>query len=361
MSNKVLKVLLIEDNPGDVRLIQELLKGTKIQQFHVEHVDHLSSGLERLAQGDIDIILLDLFLPDSNGLNSFVKINKLSPHIPIVVLTGLDDDGVALQAVSSGAQDYLVKGKVNSELLNRTLRYAIERKQIEEKILRYQMRLRSMALELTLLEERERREIATVIHDQVSQSLAVCRIKLLQFMEQESISREMKELEEIQKIIEESIQFTRSLTFELSPPILYELGIESAIDWLCEDFQKKYSLQVKFTDDRQPKSIGHEIEVILFKTVRELLMNIVKHAHAKTSWISLAKEDSFIKIDVGDDGIGMASNIMDFTQTKGFGLFNVQERLASIGGSLKIQSSPGQGTEVTLFAPLCFRYEHLAV
>ncbi len=130
----VLKVLLIEDNAGDAHLIQEMLLEADGSMFELESVDRLSTGLERLATGDIDVVLLDLGLPDSSGLDTFIKVHAQASEVAIVVLTGLDDTELAINAVHEGAQDYLPKSQLDSELLVRSTRYAIERKRAEAEI-----------------------------------------------------------------------------------------------------------------------------------------------------------------------------------------------------------------------------------
>jgi two-component system cell cycle sensor histidine kinase/response regulator CckA len=125
-------VLLVEDNPGDARLILELLGDLQSQAFDLERVDRLDDGIARLARAGVDVVLLDLGLPDSQGLDTFVRARREAPDEPIVVISGLDDERVALEAVRSGAQDYLVKGRLEGKLLARVLRCAIERKRAEE-------------------------------------------------------------------------------------------------------------------------------------------------------------------------------------------------------------------------------------
>ena len=150
MVDKPINVLFIEDNPGDARLIRELLAEGGGERFHLECVDRLSTGLERLVEGGIDIVLLDLGLPDSQGLDTLHRVIAEVPEVPItVVLTGTDDEELAVQAVRAGAQDYLIKGQIENNLVVRAMRYAMERYQI-------QVVLRSLALidELTGLYNR---------------------------------------------------------------------------------------------------------------------------------------------------------------------------------------------------------------
>lgn len=126
-----MRVLLIEDNEDDVYLIREILADRKEARFDVESVDRLDQGLKHLVEGRVDIVLLDLSLPDSHGLGTFEKTHAAGKDLPIIVLTGLDDEGVAMQAMRAGAQDYLVKNRMDGDLLVRAIRYAVERKGTE--------------------------------------------------------------------------------------------------------------------------------------------------------------------------------------------------------------------------------------
>jgi len=145
MEEKTIRVLLVEDNPGDARLIQELLSEKGSGSFHLDRADRLDKGLERLASADADLVLLDLSLPDSQGLDTLGAVLAAAPQVPVIVLTGLDDEAVALEAVRRGAQDYLVKGQIDSGLLCRAARYATKRKQIERALRESEERFRDLA------------------------------------------------------------------------------------------------------------------------------------------------------------------------------------------------------------------------
>ena len=150
MSDRPVTVLLVEDNPGDIRLIQEMLADVEDERFELEYADRLSTGLDYLGTREIDVVLLDLSLPDSQGFDTLHRVITALPEMPIiVVLTGTDDEKLAVQAVRAGAQDYLVKGQIDGNLLIRAVRYAMERHQI-------QVALRGLALidELTGLYNR---------------------------------------------------------------------------------------------------------------------------------------------------------------------------------------------------------------
>jgi PleD family two-component response regulator len=144
--NKPIKILLIEDSAADVRLIQEMMNDTHMSHI-IEVAERLSSGISKLSKQDIDVVLLDLGLPDSERLNTFTRVSAKAPRVPVVVLTGLNDEEIAVRAVSLGAQDYLVKGQINGPLLIRAIRYAIERKRMEEELRKYTEHLEDMVME----------------------------------------------------------------------------------------------------------------------------------------------------------------------------------------------------------------------
>jgi signal transduction histidine kinase/DNA-binding NarL/FixJ family response regulator len=139
-----IKVLLVEDNPGDARLLREALAELSSARFELTHVHRLSEALRRVDEDRFEIILLDLSLPDAHGLDTVVWVHGQVPHLPIVVLTGLEDEKLAAETLRQGAQDYLVKGKVDGNLLERSIRYAIERKRAEEEIQQNLRRLRAL-------------------------------------------------------------------------------------------------------------------------------------------------------------------------------------------------------------------------
>jgi PAS domain S-box-containing protein len=232
------------------------------------------------------------------------------------------------------------------------VRDVTERKRADERVLTYQEQLRSLAAELSVSEERERRRIATELHDHISQTLAITKIKLGMAQKITSPSDWVGSLNEIGELIDQAIQYTRSLTFELSPPILYELGLEAAVEWLTEQIQEKHGIQIDFEDDRQPKPMNEEIRLTLFKATRELLINIVKHAQASKAKVSIWREDISIRIRVEDDGVGFStSEDKQLGKTTEFGLFNIRERIKYLGGEIEVESEPGRGTRVTLSAP----------
>ena len=231
-----------------------------------------------------------------------------------------------------------------------------ERKKAEEEFMNYQNQLRSLASKLSSAEEQERRRIATYLHDNIGHSLAMCKINLGLLRESLSIAQRDGYLDKVYRLIEQTIQLTRSLTSELSPPVLYELGLSAAIESLVEDVSEQYGIRVnvKSTKANQIKKCNSDLQILLFHATRELLANIIKHAQAQNVKISIRRYNNKIRIDVKDDGVGFdTSQVFSANTTKGgFGLFNIRERFDHFGGHLNIQSQPGCGTCVTIVVPL---------
>jgi signal transduction histidine kinase len=238
-------------------------------------------------------------------------------------------------------------------LLNQEIRV---RKIAESQVAAYQENLRSLASALSLAEERERRRLSVYLHDQIGHTLALANIKLEEL--QKSIPGQCPEwpageLEKTGSLLEQAIRDTRSLTFKISSPILYELGLEAALEWLTEQVTKDHGLATRFVTDGQPHPLDDDVRVILYQAVGELLVNVVKHARAQHIEVSMRREGGTLKVEVGDDGAGFQVPQTELRrQGCGFGLFSIRERLRPLGGLLDVQSAPGAGTHVILTVPL---------
>ncbi len=227
-----------------------------------------------------------------------------------------------------------------------------KRKKDEELIRFYQGRLSLLASRLALVEEKERQKIALDLHDNIGQILALANLRLGE-LRRTSGGEFRDSVGQILGLIEQSIKYTRSLAFELCPFILYEMGLEPALEWLGQEFLKKHGIAFCIRDDGQPKPLNDEVRIILFKCTRELLTNVVKHAQARNVRVSIERKENSIQISVEDDGVGLDTGGSNGPYMKsGLGLFSVRERLRNIGGRIDIRSEPGPGTRITLTAPL---------
>ena len=225
-----------------------------------------------------------------------------------------------------------------------------ERKLAQERIIADQKQLRLLTAELLLTEERERHEIATALHDSLGPILAFSKREIGTL--QKSAPTEIAEaLKNISDNISQAVKQTRTLTFDLSPPTLYTLGFEIAIEELVEMFCQEHKLEYSFRNSDEPKPLTDPVKVLLYRSIREMLINIAKHAKANLVKIALSRADNDIEITIEDDGKGFDASAMK-EKSKGLGLFSVRERLRHIGGKLEIESKRGKGTHTTLTAPL---------
>ena len=215
-------------------------------------------------------------------------------------------------------------------------------------------RLRSLASQLTLVEERERREIASQLHDGVGQSLALAKMRLLEFQSTLTEPDARASLEGVRDLLDEAIHHTRSLTFEISPPVLYELGFEAAVGWLVDRFEERHGIPCDAEGVEHVGPLSEETRVVMFHAVREVLFNVAKHGQARAVTVSASNRDGFVRTIVEDDGVGfdVAHVASASNDAAGFGIFNIRQRLEGLGGRCNIESAPGKGTCVTLEAPL---------
>lgn len=256
-----------------------------------------------------------------------------------------------LEAINQELENKIRERTASYQRTNDALKNEISRRTKAEVELRgYHERLRSLSSKLLLTEERERRRIATEIHDRIGQSLALCKIRLGILM-QSSVHPQVHEgLLEFRRLIEQTIRDTRTLTFELSPPVLYELGLEAAVEWLAEKMEQQHELKILVEYNGKQEGIDNEIRVFAYQAVRELLFNIAKHADASHATVTIGGSDEAVFIGVIDNGNGFKGSPSDHqvSQDEGFGLFSIREHLRSIGGQMEIESEPAKGTHVTL-------------
>lgn len=212
---------------------------------------------------------------------------------------------------------------------------------------------KALALKVPLDIESERRRIARGLHDQVGNALAMAKMGLGELRRQHSDDATLEAIEEIERQTAKAMQEIRSLTFELSSPVLYELGLEAALKSLGRRLAERHEIAFEFSNDDQSKPLPEARQVILYRIVEELMVNVVKHAWASQVRIAVERAAEQIRITVEDDGVGVESVEGKLPGPDGgFGLFGVRQRLAHIDGKLEIGSAFPSGTRATISAPL---------
>jgi signal transduction histidine kinase len=200
-------------------------------------------------------------------------------------------------------------------------------------------------------EELQRRQLATALHDGVGQILAMARIKLSTLRARIYPDSAIELLNDLQESLDEAISATRSLTTEISPPILYQLGLGAALEGLVETFRIRHGLPAVYREEGRAEPLNVETRIFLYQSTRELLMNALKHAEAAGVIVACVRHDDTIAITVTDDGVGFTPP--DSGRSPGsYGLFSIAERMHHLGGTITISSIPKQGTTIELIAPI---------
>lgn len=219
-----------------------------------------------------------------------------------------------------------------------------ERKHAEARERQHLAKLSAMAAELTTAEERERRRLAEELHDRVGQPLAVALMHLCA-----AGGTSDGDLAPVRKLLEAAARQVRSVTTELAPPILYELGLESALRWQFDELESQYDISIDQRLQLDESGMSPEAKMVLFRAARELIMNVVKHAQTDTATVQLESSADRTTLLVKDDGVGFNTN--DTRINQGFGLFSLCERVPYLGGRIDIRSEVGTGTQVELSIP----------
>lgn len=393
MTQSSVHILLIEDNLAEARFLQEVLRQYEFQDFHIFHVQRLNEALQELEQkksSDLyDIVLLDLTLPDSNGLSSLVDIMQSQPTLPIVVLTNTNDDDLAVEAVKKGAQDYLVKKQVNDKVLLRSIRYAIERKQVLETLREVNHTLENRVQESTteLIRAKEinrfKSEFVSMLSHDIRNPLnAILLAAGLLKNSDETISQE-KKLSHY-KVIRSAIKNMALLLDEASFIGKADSGkLECqrtllSIKNICLEVIENVTLSLEEKEiDLIFTTSGEVIDVLcnenlLHHILDNLIFNAIKYSPSQSTInfnLSFTKE--FFIFDIKDEGVGIplkeqpyifqpfhrASNIGSIPGT-GLGLAIVKKCVDMLNGEVMLESEVGFGSTFTVKIPTIYQYRY---
>ena len=335
------RLVLVGSNPAADRetgISNKQLYGKTVEEaFPNLASTQVPETYKRVARGELGTQSFEMAYQDQRVTGFFeVRVFRTGPGT-IVVAFGDISERVKIQQALKSSQDEL-----ESQVERRTA-------QLQERT----RQLRALASELTQAEERERRRIARLIHDQLQQMLVAALLNA-GMLKQKLPGEAPHELDHIERIIRDSIQITRTLTSELSPAVLHQCGLAAALKWLSPWCEEKYGLQVA-VEVEENVDPGLDVSVTLFLSVRELLFNAVKYSGVKSAALRMWRnpEDGIIRIEVSDQGAGFDVEVVRAREgtTGGFGLFNIRERLELLGGGLETKSTPGTGSRFILWVP----------
>jgi len=390
-----LRILLVEDSPSDAVLLQECLTQNDLGQFKFIHLENLAGALELLRRDVFDVLLLDLSLPDSHGSETFLRVRAAAPHLPIVVLTSVEDEDVGLEAVRQGIQDYLIKGQAYGRQTARSIRYAIERKRTEEALkqaeaaleqqrddLEHHVRERTAELSdtnkalqgeivqrqraeeahrqvlrrLSEAQETERGRISRELHDRLGQDLTTLKLGLQLLRKQGPFTPQVQEsIGKLEVLAEGLMRDLHRLAWELRPSTLDDLGLELALQRYATEWSENSKIVVDFhSDGLEGRRLPLEFETALYRVAQEALTNVLRHAKSERVSLLLERRTEQVSLIVEDNGTGFdAEALWQAPSTQGkLGLLGMSERVKLLGGMFTIESSPGNGTTVFARLPL---------
>ncbi|WP_088344080.1 MULTISPECIES: ATP-binding protein [Rhodomicrobium] len=345
---KEVLLLLVEDNLGDARLLREMLRENDMQLTELTHVESLHAAESYLATESPDIILVDLGLPDAQGMEAVRRAHAAAPRVPLVVLTGLDDEGLATHALQEGAQDYLVKGQIEPRALMRALRYAIERKRLEQmkdefvSSVSHELRtpLTSISGSLGLLMGKAAGELPDAIAELIGIAHTNCQ----------RLVRLVNDILDINKMESGQVQFRFS---QVNVRRLVEQSIEAN-----RGFAEGYGVGILLEDGPVAGEV-HADPDRLAQVVTNLLSNAIKFSPAgRQVAVAIGRERDKLRISVRDHGPGIANDFRqriferfaqaDATNTRekggtGLGLSIVKQVIERLGGEVGFSDAPGGG------------------
>ncbi len=364
------RILLVEDNPGDARLLRETLREAEGFPFVLSHAERLADAAALLAESPADVVLLDLSLPDAHGLDTVRRMLDAAPEIPIIVLTGTDDERLALQAVHAGAQDYLAKGRVEGPLLARSIRYAIERKGLERervRLLRSEQEARATAEAAV----QARDEVLRVVSHDLGNYLSAAAVNAAVLL------RLVPEGDPIRQRVS-GIRDALAQTQRLRQDLLDVASIEAGRLAVEPEPHDPGVLLGEALELFAPVAAEHRLDLVLpadlplvrvdrtrvLQVLGNLIGNAVKFTRAGGRIELRAQpEEEFVRISVADSGSGIPPESLPHVFDRfwkvregnrhgaGLGLAIARGIVEAHGGEIRVESTAGQGTTFSFTLP----------
>jgi signal transduction histidine kinase len=343
-------ILMVDDQPA------KLLSYEVILNELGENLIKANSGreaLELLLKEDIAVVLMDVSMPEIDGfeLADMIRQHPRFQKTAIIFISGVHlTDLDRLKGYERGAVDYL-SVPVNPELLRAKVSVFadLHRKTHQLELLNRQ--LRTLSSNLIATQDDERRRIARELHDSLGQELSAAKMMTDKIVMLNRSPEARNEAVEISKLIDDAIQQVRSISYLLHPPLLDEIGLQSALQFYLEGFTKRSGIEVML--DMQPSNfprLALEMETAIFRIVQEAVTNVFRHSGAREAWVTLVKDDTRIVGTVRDNGKGISDGVMEGRLDRiGVGIGGMQQRVKEFGGDLRIgNANPGTFVEVTV-------------
>lgn len=343
-----LTILVVEDSQPDYVIFCEYLSISSLPVKSIVRANSLQESISILGNKsfEADLIFMDLTLPDSKGLDSFIQINSKKPCTPIIVLSGLSDIQVALSAIAKGAQDYLLKGEFDEKILMKSIQYSIERKKIFQKVIEKNERYNTIAKATIQTQELERKEIGVELHENINQVLATANL-YINFAMTENEKRDDLLLKS-RELISQAISEIGNLTQSLVPSALFDIGLKEALEEMVAKIYRHHGLHIKLiTKDMVFEKLSNSKKLTIYRIVQEQMNNILKHSQAREAQIELRTGKNIFHLTINDNGVGFDPE----NKYRGVGFENIITRLQMHEGRLAVATAPQQGYTLNIEIP----------
>lgn len=346
MHGTPIKILAIEDSAADILSLRSILNGVARFAFDLRHESRLADGLAVLSGAGCDVVLLDLMLPDSTGLETVERVHRATPYTPIIVLTNVDDELNAVEALRRGAQDYLFKSRLAGPLVSRAIMYAIERKRAERVLNESIVQRQILEAEVLKISTHEQQRISQDLHDSVGQQLTGLSY-LASSLAKRLARGSLPEAADAQLIVEgiqAALIEVRHAIRGLAPVDVDAEGLMAALKRLANTTEQRCGVECRFTCDAPVRVDDNDRATHLYRIAQEALHNAVKHSGSDRLHVSLRRQDEHLVLEVSDNGTGMNGQA---SSDSGLGVHIMQYRARMIGGTLEVSSANRHGTTVT--------------
>ena len=337
MANNTNDIIAIHDKNFDIKYVSPAIEN--ILGFNYERI--ITKSLERIAHRDDWVTIKDEIF------------NKLLKGIPIKPLTyrvyDINGNIVWLETLISTLTE---NGEITSLVsASRDItQWMTDKKKIEN----YQSSLQKLTREISMIEEKQKKEIAANIHDHLSQSLVISKMRISDLEKKKELKNYYEDLDFIKNHISKALENSRKITYELSPPIIYQLGIIDALDWFADETKEKYKIDFNFTTNTDSIELTEFKSILLFRSIQEAVTNTLKYAKASLITLDVNKTSEKVTVTLVDNGKGFDTKILNdnISSKSGFGLFAVKERIRNLSGKLDISSEIGVGTKIKITIPV---------
>jgi signal transduction histidine kinase len=370
----VVRVLLADDNPDDRFLVARQLR-SEFEAVAIVEAGTPDAFRDAFPPPPYDLVVTDYQLHWTTGLDVIAAIRERDPACPIIMFTGTGSEEIAVEAMKAGLSDYVLKSPKHLGLLGPAARRAIEHRRQQdaaataeaerraaaaalarrnEELQTLAGRLESLSSRLLEVQETERRYLARELHDEIGQALTAVKISLHTARLQADRQAVDAVLGDTMAIVDQALAQVRSMSLQLRPAILDDLGLDAAARWLVAGQSQPPPAAILLDLDLPAERLPKSLETVCFRILQESLTNVARHARATSVSVSLAAHGGRVVLSVSDDGAGFDVNAALDSATRGrsLGLLNMLERAHLAGGRLYIESEPGSGTTMTAELPV---------